>query len=178
MKRREILRYTAYVTGAVISAPLLTTFLSGCQTEPIKGTAEGLSFFTNDEFSLLKEVIDTILPKTDSPSATDVGVHNIIDNMIGLCYSETDQGDFRDGFTALGAYLKLSSEHLSSLKNLEEGGAQEEVRKAYLDLKQQTVAYYLSTEEVATNYLNYLPVPGEYQPCITMEEVDGKAWAL
>ena len=49
---------------------------------------------------------------------------------------------------------------------------------AYLNFKQQTVAYYLSTEEVATKFLTYLPVPGKYEACITVEEAGGKAWAL
>ena len=26
--------------------------------------------------------------------------------------------------------------------------------------------------------LNYLPVPGSYEPCIELSEVNGKAWAL
>ena len=51
-------------------------------------------------------------------------------------------------------------------------------KSAFLEFKQQTIAYYLSTEEIATNYLNYLPVPGTYESCISLESVGGKAWAL
>lgn len=98
--------------------------------------------------------------------------------MVGRTYEEEDKKAYATGFAALAAYIKGGGEKLASLVNLEQGGAQEEVRDAYRALKQQTIAYYLSTEEVATNYLNYLPVPGEYQACIALSEVDGKAWAL
>ncbi len=45
-------------------------------------------------------------------------------------------------------------------------------------LRNLTIAGYFGSELIATNHLNYLPVPGPYQGCIPLEEVDGKAWAL
>ena len=50
-------------------------------------------------------------------------------------------------------------------------------KMAFKELKQQVIAYYLNTEEVGTEFLNYLPIPGEYQPCISVEDVNNKAWA-
>ena len=76
MERRQLLRYTAYFTGAAVGAPLMSTLLSGCKTDTMAEAVDQLSFFSGEEFSLVKKVIDTIIPKTDSPSATDVGVHN------------------------------------------------------------------------------------------------------
>ena len=35
-----------------------------------------------------------------------------------------------------------------------------------------------TSEEVATTVLNYDPIPGENKPCIPLEEVGGKVWAL
>ena len=49
---------------------------------------------------------------------------------------------------------------------------------AFIGFKQQAVTYYLSTKEIATRYLNFLPIPGVYEPCISLESVDGKAWAI
>ncbi len=40
------------------------------------------------------------------------------------------------------------------------------------------IILYLSTEEIGLNFLNYLPIPGPYESCISLEEVNGKAWAL
>jgi hypothetical protein len=55
---------------------------------------------------------------------------------------------------------------------------QGEVRKAYLDFKQQTISYYLTSEVIGEKILNYLPVPGAYEPCIPLESVGGKIWSI
>ena len=197
MKRREVLKYTALITGAAISAPLMTSLLSGCKPEEVENAVKYTpQFFTEKEFSVVKNLVDIILPKTDSPSASEVGVHRMIDHMIGKVYKKEDQTSFKQGFTALINHLtntpaegkadldqlvKLdANKKLALLKNLDNSDDEllKAVRDTYLDFKQQTVAYYLSTEEIGKNYLNYLPVPGKYEACISLEAAGGKAWAL
>ena len=192
MERREVLKYTALLTGAAVSAPLWSALLSGCDAAPNENAAtDQLQFFNREEFVLLAGVIDLILPKTDSPSASDVGVHYTIDGMVGTVYQEEDKAGFRKGFDALAGYLnsategkgllsRETSEQLNLLQQLESSKEEglEEARNAFLDLKQQAIAYYLSTKEIATKYLTYLPVPGVYKACISVEEAGGKAWAL
>ncbi|NNC96373.1 MAG: gluconate 2-dehydrogenase subunit 3 family protein [Chitinophagales bacterium] len=186
MKRREILKYTAYVTGAALSAPLISSILSGCQSEAASTAADSaLTFFSGKEFKQLKAIVDAILPKTDSPSATEVGVHQMIDTMVGTVYRGDDQKKYKEGFDVLlqhlGNFASLKSEKqlevLSALSR-SESNETNDARDALLDIKQQTVAYYLTTEEIGKNYLNYLPVPGDYEACISLESVGGKAWAL
>ena len=192
MNRREILKLTALATGVAVSAPLLSTLLSGCQTTlPDQDADYELAFFNQKEFSLVRDLVDTILPKTDSPAASEVGVHRMIDNMVGKVYVGEDQSNYRKGFTALYNHLageavknpfaKMEAkDKLATIKGINDSTdeAMKVTKQALLDLRQQTVAYYLSTEEIAKNYLTYLPVPGEYQPCITVEQAGGKAWAL
>ncbi len=188
MNRRDILKYTALATGAAIGAPLMSTLLSGCKTDPPaeEGGDVLLAAFNPAEFALVTQMADLILPKTDSPSATDVGVHHMIDRMVGSVYPEPDRKAYKAGFAALAKHLEGAGfaeadaeKQLSLLRDLDAktAGASEEVQQAFLDFKQQTIAYYLNTEEIGTKFLNYLPVPGEYMPCITVEEAGGKAWA-
>ena len=192
MKRREILRYTAFATGAVIGAPLLGTILSGCTIDEVENSGHySLKFFDKKEFAKVEDIIDIILPKTDSPSASEVGVHKMIDSMVGMVYDKEDREAYKKGFSSLVSYLEKQAggkdlltleadKKLDLLQKMEHpaGDDRENVRKAYLDLKQQTIAYYLSTKEIAKNHLNYLPVPGDYESCISLSDVDGKAWAL
>ena len=183
MERRAILKYTAYATGAALSAPLITSLLVGCQSEAVTTkAAEGLSFFSGPEMELVKKVANLILPKTDSPSATDVGVHTMIDHMVGNVYSEKERSDYKSGFKTLASLLgKIDGEELSSLVSQLNNGQEnlpEAARKAFMSLKQQTIAYYLSSKEIGMNYLSYLPVPGDYEACISVEEAGGKAWAM
>ncbi|MFK7980765.1 MAG: gluconate 2-dehydrogenase subunit 3 family protein [Saprospiraceae bacterium] len=180
MKRRDILRHTAFATGAAISAPLLSSLLVGCQSEvATNSTAEGLVFFNSAEFELIKKIADIILPKTDSPSATEVGVHEMIDHMVGNVYSEKEQATYKTGFAALTKAI-TGNDLLTTVTHLNGGDKTlpEAARKAFINLKQQTIAYYLSSKEIGMNHLSYLPVPGEYEACITVEEAGGKAWAM
>ena len=189
MKRREILKYTALSTGAALSAPLVSSLLIGCNAEVASNTDDyALQFFDNQQFALIKDLIDTILPKTDSPSATEVGVHRIIDHMVGAVYNDEYKEEYRAGFALLtnffdsnGGFLEMDEEKkLSTLRGL--GNSEDEnlagTKNAFVALKQQTVAYYLTTEEIGTKFLNYLPVPGEYESCISVEETGGKLWAI
>ncbi len=180
MKRRELLRVLTLTTGTAVAIPLSATFLAGCKKVKKVNDAEyTLHFFDKDEFALVQRLMDVILPKTDSPSATEVGVHQIMDTMIEQSYSPELRKAFVDKFTALKSYLTdddLSDQVNALLQSNDEKS--KTAKDGLLDIKQQVVAYYLNTEEVATNYLHYVPVPGEYEACISLESVGGKAWAI
>jgi len=45
-------------------------------------------------------------------------------------------------------------------------------------LSDMGINIFYRTEEIATNYLNFDPIPGVYNGCIPLEEVGNKAWAL
>lgn len=175
-------------TGAAVSSSLLASILSGCVTKNVNGYQP--KFFSSDEFELVNILVDTILPKTDSPSASEVGVDQTIDSIVTAVYKQEDRDAYAQHFSTLVTYLnkagkndfeKLSStEKLSILQELDHSKENElkDVRQAYLDFKQQTIAFYLSSEEIGEKFLNYLPVPGEYIACISTEDVGGKAWSI
>lgn len=177
MKRRDVIKYTALLTGAAVSLPVITS-LSSCNSDSV-GAASDLSFFNQKEFDFLTKIVDTILPKTDSPSASELGVHQMIDNMVGNVYTSEDQELYRKQFSAFLANTgnKTGNDLSDHLKSLETG-ANSEAKSGYTHIKQQTIAYYLNTSEIGTKFLNYLPIPGAFEPCITLESVGGKKWAI
>lgn len=181
MKRRELIKLVTLSTGAVLSAPLMSSLFTSCKEAPKIADADyALQFFNQEEFSLLRALIDTILPKTDSPSATEVGVHKMIDTMVGTVYKPADRTNYKQGFLTLKVYLNSNAKNqLEALQDLSKSSDSNDktAKDALLDLKQQTISYYLSTEEIGKNYLNYLPTPGNYEPCISLEEAGGKLWA-
>jgi hypothetical protein len=189
MNRRQILKYTAMLTGAAICAPITGIMLSGCseQIKTAPSLASPLHFFSPDDFQLITQLMDVILPKTDSPSASEVKVNYIVDNMFGQAYP----ADYQQKFVVLFAELKtfLQANKFTSLTTAKQEALLLSLESlpteqrnnaywAYIDLKQQTVAFYLSTEQIAENYLNYLPIPGEYKPCVPLADLGGKAWAI
>lgn len=188
MNRRDILKYTALATGAAVSAPLASMILSGCQAEEVDNYVP--QFFTAEEFVVAKSMMNTILPKTDSPAATEVGVHRLMDKFVNEIFDTEKQVAYKEAFLALVMHLAENAgksfeklrptQQLSALQTLEQSSdkALAELKSTLVDFKQQTIAFYLTTEEIGKNYLNYLPIPGAYEACISLEEAGGKAWAL
>lgn len=206
MNRREILRYAALATGAVVSAPLASAFLTSCESDVKSVVAEIAykpTFFSQEQYDYITKFADTIIPRTDTPGASDVGVPEMIDKMVGNVYSEEAQAETKAGINKLMAKMDADNAATEGFKNLDENGTltylqeqdlhyknpetdwdamgEEEMtfRDTYFSLKQATIAYYFGSEEVATNQLAYLPVPGEYIPCGDLEELTGGvAWAI
>lgn len=197
MNRREVLRYTAWITGSAVSASLASAILSGCSEQSpeqsqakkpeISSSSTVLHFFTPEQFSLVGLLADIILPRTDSPSATDVKVHITLDSMLGQVFDSSYQAAFKRDWLAMENYLNQqqflqieSAAQIEILQTLElnQSDATASAKKALVEFKQQVIAYYLTTEEIGKNFLNYLPIPGSFKPCISVDEVNNKAWAL
>jgi hypothetical protein len=182
MERRQILKYAAFATGAAITAPFAGAFLTGCAREEVQQAAADRQrhYFAGDDYDFLQSFIDTLLPATDSPSATGVGVDGMIDATVGLIYDKEQQADFKTRFSALRSWMGEQSDLATAFEQLEQTDARapQPVINGYSNLKQQAISFYLATEPVATEFLNYLPVPGPYRGCIPVSDVDNKAWAL
>lgn len=189
MKRRNTIKLLTLGTGAVFVSPLVSGLLSGCKAEP-KAPEFDPEFFNENDLPFLVAVIDTLIPATDSPSASEVGVPQMLDHMIAGLYSETDQANFSMQFSALKDYLNTidgqsfvyldpeeQTAHIQELITSREDSTNA-ARSGLLAIKNQSVNYYLNTETIAKNHLNYLPVPGPFLPCVPLEELNGKAWAI
>ena len=184
MKRRDVLKYAAYASGAALSTPFFGAFLSKAATKYLNLDAFYKPlFFADQEFMMLREIANTILPKTESPSASEVGVPATIDAILANVYRKEDQRNFKKRFASLETYLKSkqflesnAKQKVTILTKLDQ--SEDSNRWTYLDIKQQVITYYLNSEEIGENYLNYVPVPGYYDPCITLESVNGKAWSI
>lgn len=138
MKRREILRYSAYAAGFAVSAPIASAFFTSCKSDPdMKDTGYAPAFFSAAEYAFLSKMADTMLPSDGTPGALDVGVPQMIDKMIGNVYNKENQakareglglliakmdGDNPGGFAALGGdealtYLQAQDEHYKTAKS-------------------------------------------------------------
>ena len=78
MKRRSALKNMGMVFGYAAATPTLLGVLQSCKEKP--QYAEWVpSFFDKDKGYAVAQMVDVILPKTDTPSATEVNVHQFID---------------------------------------------------------------------------------------------------
>ena len=78
MERRSALKNMGMVFGYAVATPTLLGLLQSCKEK--KPYAEWVpSYFDKNKGYALAQMIDVILPKTDTPSATEVNVHVFID---------------------------------------------------------------------------------------------------
>lgn len=78
------------VFGYAVAAPTAFSVLQGCKQKP--AYAEWApSFFEKDKGYALAQMVDVILPKTDTPSATEMNVHVFIDEFAKEVLPEEQQ---------------------------------------------------------------------------------------
>ncbi|MCE7063747.1 gluconate 2-dehydrogenase subunit 3 family protein [Dyadobacter sp. CY326] len=199
MKRRDALGRVALLMGGALSAPTMLAFLEGCKKAT--DTATGMTFpFPADRQALVSEVAELIIPKTDTPGAKDAKVGEFIEKMLKDCYTAADQESFNKGLEELEKkdFLKATpQEQTAILTEMEKASKTEianadkekkkytEAGKEYTDastpffrlLKELTLLGYFTSEQGATQALDYVAVPGRYDGCIDLKPGQ-KAYAL
>ncbi len=91
MDRRKAIKNMGMALGYTVATPTLISIVQSCKTEPtITWNPE---FLTKEQASVLSKLVDIILPKTDTPSASDVQVDIFIDRFANQAM-EKEQQDF------------------------------------------------------------------------------------
>jgi len=193
MDRREALRRTALLMGGVVSAPAILGVLNGCTSKP--GIDWKPAFLSEDQASIVTQVAEIIIPRTDTPGAKDAGVPSFIDQMLKEVYSKEDQEFFVNGMKAFddGAkaefgdvFSELDAEDQEAyVKKIHAAAVEAEnntdpapKRPFILMMKELTMLGYFTSEAGATQVLQYVAVPGAYKGCIPLSEAgNGKTWA-
>jgi hypothetical protein len=105
MNRREYIQNTCLLLGYAASAGLVSTLLDSCKADS-KKSGQGPAYYTDDEFSTLTAILDTLLPKTTTPGALDTDVPMFIDKMTNEVMSIEDQKVYREGIADIDAQSK------------------------------------------------------------------------
>lgn len=91
MDRRKALKNMGLSLGYVVATPTLISIVQSCNTEKVLAWTP--DFFTKEESSVLTHLVDIILPKTDTPAATEVQVDLFIDRFADQVMQK-EQQDF------------------------------------------------------------------------------------
>ncbi|RKN82602.1 gluconate 2-dehydrogenase subunit 3 family protein [Ulvibacterium marinum] len=91
MDRRKALKNMGLAMGYSVATPTLISIMQSCKNETaLEWTPD---FFSKDEGAALTRLVDIILPKTDTPSASEVQVHIFIDRFVDQV-AEKEEQDF------------------------------------------------------------------------------------
>lgn len=77
MERRKAIKNIGGAFGFAIATPTVLGILNGCEPQPF---AEWIPrFFEQEDGRFVARLLDVMLPETDSPKATDIRIHDVID---------------------------------------------------------------------------------------------------
>ncbi len=105
MDRRIALKNMGLALGYTVATPTLISLMQSCKQDTSPDWIP--EFFTPEEGAVIRQVADLILPKTDTPSASEVGVHKFLDRYMNEVSEPEDQQTFR---IHLGNFIKKATE--------------------------------------------------------------------
>jgi hypothetical protein len=181
MNRREILKAVGVLLGSTLVTPAYSRLLEGYS--PIGSLSLG-SFFTVEQKKLVAEIAETIIPETTTPGAKAAGVADFIEAIVGDCYDAKDQARFLSELAGVetvaqrqlkkGFVAATSAEKIAVLTEIEAVGlaqrAQNATKVFWFEIKELTRTGYFTSELGATKALEYVWVPGKYDPCLPISE--------
>ncbi len=155
-----------FVTGGLVLLP-------SCMMESGKASIalKHLRISADDE-KVLAEMVETLIPTTDTAGGKTLGLHKFTLKMVDDIYSEEDQETFTEG---LDDFQKLTKKQMGAsflecspqqrqqmIAQVNAGKAPQEVLGFYAILKDQTIKGYLNSKLVMTKLRKYELVPGRY----------------
>ncbi|WP_210486100.1 gluconate 2-dehydrogenase subunit 3 family protein [Rufibacter aurantiacus] len=166
MNRRTVVKGLLLFTGGLVLAP-------SCVMETSKASIRlrNLDISGEDE-KLMGELVETILPTTDTPGGKTLGLHRFTLKMVDDLRGDKDQKAFMaglDGFKKLAkkqvgsSFVEASPQKRQDLVSaVNAGKAPEDVVAFYRMVKDHTITGYLNSELVMTKLRVYELVPGRY----------------
>lgn len=120
---------------------------------------------------VLAEIVETIIPTTDTPGAKAARVHVFVDLMLAHCVPADQQTALLGAIDGLGERFVTASpaDRIARLDGIDYA--------TLALLKELTILGYFSSEAGATQALAYDRVPGSYRGCIPLAP-DQRAWAF
>ncbi|GAB3557152.1 hypothetical protein GCM10027577_45800 [Spirosoma fluminis] len=128
-----------------------------------------------NQITILTEVVDTLIPASDSLGAKALGVADFVQKMMADCYEAPVQETFKRGLDAIDTVAKErfvqpfltcdTTQRLAVLQAMET--ASESDRKSfYALLKNLTIQGFTTSEYVMTKFYNYTMIPGHFSGCV------------
>jgi gluconate 2-dehydrogenase gamma chain len=170
--------------GAVFlvgGAAALTRFTRSPTADPARAPA-----FSADQFALLEQVCDIIIPPTDTPGAIAAGVPVFIRDLLANWGSAQSRADIAGVLEAIeqrtwaehgSGFLELPGTLRLELMRAHDAHCVTGHDPAYRKFKHMVLLGYYHSEIGATQELRFELVPGAWRSCLPLNEV-GRASAF
>jgi hypothetical protein len=180
MNRRTAVRNLAFITGAAVVLP-------SCFHEAQKEAKASIPLkhveVTASQEKLLAEVCETIIPKTDTPGAKELGIPVYVLRMVDDCCEEKDQKAFMAGLKQLDKDAQKQynqsfaactpQQKLAMLQAIEQQkDATTDLASFYKTAKRLTVSGYTKSKYFLTKEVVYELVPSRYNGYFPTKNLD------
>lgn len=178
MDRRTLIR----ALGAAAVAPLLVPLspaerLAAAEALHARAGRDGGGALDARQLALVTALSDSILPRTDTPSASDVGVPAFVDLLLAEWYPAGERDSFIAGLQALDArcraahgtgFADAASDTRAAFLETVDGrpGEPASAEGAFRQLKALTIYGYFTSRPVAVDVLHVRIIPGRYDGCV------------
>ena len=168
MRRREALKSLTGIFGATL---LLPSWSNAWTTD---GLAEP-ALLAKGQKRILADLVETIIPKTDTPGAAELNVQRFVELMVQDCSEDSGKEQLKKGLDKLtqeagkisaGGFSALTGpQRLALVKDWASRKGSEE--QTFMDsVKNLTIQGYQSSEYYLTNVSRYELVPARYLGCV------------
>ena len=174
MERRDLLRALASATALTVLPHRTLEAWSRVASGGV--VTDGLN---DAQMALVRAVADTIIPRTDTPSATDVGVHRFIDVIVAEYATDEDRKTFLEGLEQLDAralsesrvvFADLSPDAKGKfIASLEGGQRNGQPAQTYWRLKGLVVHGYFTSEPIMVDVMKTKVMPGKFEGAAPVE---------
>lgn len=178
LNRRSLLLGAVFLAGG---AAALTRFV-----RQSSAGADAGPMFSPDQFALLEQVTDTMIPASDTPGALDAGVPDFLRGMLTQWGSRETHAQIlavldsieKQAWSRYGAaFLALPGERRLEVMRNVDADALARQDPGYGKFKWLVLVGYYQSEIGATQELRYELVPGAWRACLPLAEV-GRASAV
>ena len=146
----------------------LPAWANGWNKDIVQNSA---GFLSVNQEALLAEVVETIIPTTDTPGAKSLGVHQFVQKVVADCNDKASQDNFAKGLDAIDASCKEkyqkpfadcdTQQRLEALKN---------APQSFMGTaKWLTIKGYTTSEYVMTKLTHFEFAPARYHGCVPVK---------
>jgi len=195
MERREALRLLA--TGTALQLAPHNFLAALREARKLLATQSAPRTLNAQQFVTVKTIAELILPRTETPGATDVGVGEFIDLMLTEWYDDRDRSRFLHGLADVDvrtqALFRKNFAEASAAQQAEilialgdqmagNAGRMRDPREDsdslpdanfYLMLRRLTLTAYYTSEAGATQELHFQVIPDSHDQCAALPIAKG-----
>lgn len=158
MNRRTAIKQFFIIAGGL-------TILSSCLNDGSASIVLNKLKLSAQDEKFLGDLVDILIPKTDSPGGKELNLHLFVMKMMDDCESPENQKTFVAGLSKLKKALNLADakQAADTLTNLKDKSDE----KIFFELfKARAIQGYMNSEYVMKNKVIYKLIPGPYNGAV------------